>query len=169
MKIQNLLALSALVISPLVNAGNTNLLNSNGIKYPEGWRNWATISVSHRTDNNTLRLIVGNSIAIKAIQSGNTQPWPNGSIIGKVVWKEAVLESWKAAVVPKQLVHTEFMFKDSNKYSKTQGWGWARWVGLDQKPFNKGAQVCFSCHSPVQHRDWVFTEPAEFPEITHRY
>lgn len=138
---------------------------SHGISYPSGWQNWSTIAVSHRTDNNTLRVILGNEVAVKAARSGHTSPWPDGSVLGKVVWKDAQLENWEEAIVPKQFVHAEFMFKDSKKYSKTYGWGWARWVGLDQKSFNKGTQVCTSCHTPVKNRDWVFTDPAVFPNF----
>jgi len=138
---------------------------SNNIDYPIGWQNWASIAVSHRTDNKTLRLIIGNNIAVQAARSGKTNPWPEGSIIGKVVWKETPLDNWQSAIVPKQLVHTEFMFKNSKKYSKTHGWGWARWIGLEQKAFNKGTELCSSCHSAVKNRDWVFSDPAQFPKI----
>ena len=137
---------------------------SHGIGYPAGWRNWATIAVSHRTDNHTMRVILGNEVAVKAARSGKTNPWPDGAILGKVVWKEAGLENWKEAVVPGELVHTEFMFKDSQKYAQTYGWGWARWLGMEQKTFDGGAQVCIACHAPVEKRDWVFTDPAVFPE-----
>ncbi len=138
---------------------------SHGVAYPTGWENWATIAVSHRTDNNTIRTILGNNIAVKAARSGNTNPWPDGSIIGKVVWKDTQLNDWKAATVPGTFVHAEFMFKDSKKYSDTYNWGWARWVGLEQKPFQKGAQACVSCHTPVKNRDWVFTDPASLPKL----
>ncbi|WP_027710396.1 cytochrome P460 family protein [Zooshikella ganghwensis] len=138
---------------------------SHGIEYPNGWQSWSTIAVSHRTDNNTLRVILGNEIAVKAARSGKVDPWPEGSILGKVVWKDTELGNWKSAIAPGNFVHAEFMFKDSNKYTKTYGWGWARWVGLEQEPFNKGAQVCTSCHSPVKERDWVFTDPAQFPAL----
>ena len=137
---------------------------SHGIAYPVGWQNWATIAVSHRTDNNTIRVILGNDIAVKAARSGNTNPWPDGAVIGKVVWKDAQLSDWQAATAPGKFVHAEFMFKDSKKYSKSYGWGWARWVGLEQNPFEKGMDVCTSCHTPVMKRDWVFTEPAIFPK-----
>ena len=137
---------------------------SQGIGYPAGWRNWAVIAVSHRTDNHTLRVILGNEAAVKAARSGKTNPWPDGAILGKVVWKEAGLENWKEVIVPGELVHTEFMFKDSVKYAETYGWGWARWLGMEQKPFNDGAQVCTACHAPVEKRDWVFTDPAVFPK-----
>jgi len=137
--------------------------SSDGIAYPEGWQNWATIAVSHRSDNKTMRTILGNDIAVKAARAGNINPWPDGAILGKVVWKDTPLKDWLAATAPAKFVHAEFMFKDAKKYSDTYGWGWARWVGLEQKPFQKGAQVCTSCHTPVKGRDWVFTDPAIFP------
>ncbi len=136
---------------------------SHGIAYPSGWQNWAVIGVSHRTDNHSLRAILGNDIAITAARSGHTNPWPDGAILGKVVWKESHHETWPAAVAPKEFVHAEFMFKDSKKYAETHGWGWARWVGQEQKPFDKGPQVCIACHTAVKNRDWVFTTPAVFP------
>jgi len=52
------------------------------------------------------------------------------------------------------------MFKDSNKYSDS--YGWVRWVELEQKPFDKGMQICTSCHTPVKNRDWVFYRPGIF-------
>ncbi len=136
---------------------------SHGIAYPQGWQDWPVIAVSHRTDNHTLRVILGNAIAVKAARSGRTRPWPDGAVLGKVVWKDSTLPDWKAAIAPGKFVHAEFMFKDTKKYAATGGWGWARWVGAEQKPFDKGMQVCTSCHTPVKARDWVFTEPAALP------
>lgn len=137
---------------------------SHGIDYPAGWQDWKTIAVSHRRDNNTLRVILGNDVAVAAARSGETGPWPDGSILGKVVWKDRELADWKMATGPGEFVHAEFMFRDSEKYADTHGWGWARWVGLEQQPFEKGANVCISCHTPVKGRNWVFTDPAELPK-----
>ena len=136
---------------------------SNNIEYPNGWRNWATLAVSHRIDNNTIRAILGNDRAIEAAEKGQTNPWPDGTMIAKVVWKEKNLEDWEDAVVPGKLVHTEFMMKDSKLYFESYGWGWARWLGEEQKPFNEGPGSCISCHEPVKEKDWVFSEPAVFP------
>jgi len=146
-------------------ASQVSYEKSHSIEYPSGWQNWATIAVSHRTDNKTLRVILGNKVAMDAVRSQKTDPWPEGAILGKVVWKDGQLEDWKAATVPEKFVHAEFMFKDSKKYASTHGWGWARWVGKEQKAFNKGAQVCTSCHAPVKGKDWVFTKPALFPKL----
>lgn len=140
----------------------------NGIKFPAGYQDWAVISMSHRVDNKTVRVIYGNDKAIKAARAGKTNPWPNGAVLGKVVWKQKEAEDWKTAIVPGKFVHAEFMFKDSKKYAKTGGWGWARWKGLDQKPYGKDANVaqeCVACHTPVKSKDWVFTEPASLPKL----
>jgi len=138
----------------------------NGITIPQGYKDWRTISVSHRTDNNTLRTILGNDIAIKAAREGKTNPWPDGAMLGKVAWKDATHEVWKPATVPGDFIQAEFMIKDSKKYAATGGWGFARWVGMEQKPYGKDAnfvQECFGCHTPVKDNDWVFTKPVKMP------
>lgn len=160
-KLAALLFLGVIINS---HAAEKNIGPSHGIDYPQGWQNWSTIAVSHRTDNETIRTILGNEIAVKAARSGETNPWPDGAILGKVVWEDSQLENWKTATVPSKFVHAEFMFKDASKYTDTYGWGWARWVGVDQTPFEKGMQVCTACHTPVKDRDWVFTDPALFPQ-----
>ncbi len=159
----NILVITFLALTIQVNAADKIPATSHGISYPTGWQNWAAIAVSHRTDNNTLRVILGNDVAVKAARSGNTNPWPDNSIIGKTVWKDTKLKNWEAATAPGKFVHAEFMFKNSKKYADSYGWGWARWVGMDQKPFEKGMRICISCHTPVKDRDWVFTDPAELP------
>lgn len=138
----------------------------NGIQIPKDYKNWRMIAPSHRTDNNTIRVILGNSTAIKAARGKNTNPWPMGTILAKIVWKDVTHEKWPAAQLPGKFVHAEFMIKDSQKYPSTGGWGFARWKGLDQKPYGKDADFakeCFGCHMPVKDNDYVFTHPAEMP------
>lgn len=138
----------------------------NGLTLPSGYQDWRLIAVSHRTDNQTLRAILGNDVAIAAARAGETKPWPEGSILAKLVWKDQNHAAWEAATVPGQFVHAEFMFKDSAKYADTGGWGFARWLGAAQTPYGKDdsfAQECFGCHTPVKASDYVFTEPAFIP------
>lgn len=138
----------------------------NGIELPEGYKNWRLIAVSQRTDNNTLRAIVGNDKAIEAARAGKTNPWPDGAVLGKLVWKNKQDENWAQAIVPGNFVHAEFMMKDAQKYAATGGWGFARWLGTEQKPYGKDAnfvQECFGCHTPVKGRDYVFTTPVTLP------
>jgi Cytochrome P460 len=138
----------------------------NGITIPQGYKDWRTIAVSHRTDNNTLRTILGNDVAINAAREGKTNPWPDGTMMAKVAWKDKTHEVWKTATVPGDFIQAEFMVKDSKKYSTTGGWGFARWVGMDQKPYGKDAnfvQECFGCHTPMKNNDYVFTQPVRMP------
>ena len=111
-----------------------------------------------------MRVILGNDEAVTAARSGNTNPWPDGAIIGKVVWKDTTLADWPAATAPGEFVHAEFMFRDSEQYAETGGWGWARWIGVEQVPFDDGMEACVACHAPVRERDWVFTDPAPMPK-----
>lgn len=138
----------------------------NGIELPEGYKDWRVISVSHREDNKTLRVILGNDTAIEAARAGKTNPWPDGSILGKIVLKDAQHEKWPKATVPGRFVHAEFMIKDSERWPEYGGWGFARWLGPEQKPYGKDASFaneCFQCHLPVKDNDYVFTHPIPFP------
>ncbi|HHJ13000.1 MAG TPA: cytochrome P460 [Gammaproteobacteria bacterium] len=141
----------------------------NGLELPEGYADWRVISISHRIDNNTLRVILGNDIAIEAARKGHTNPWPDGTVLGKVVWKQAPEADWPKAIAPSQFVHAEFMYRDSKRWAGNgTGWGWARWTGEEQKPYGKAAdfdQECIACHTPVKGRDWVFTTPARLPVV----
>ena len=161
-----LLALSLCAAVNAVAADSKVAPAPNGITLPEGYKNWRLIAPSYRIDKKHIRVILGNDIAIAAARSGKTNPWPDGAILAKMAWKEKADEAWPTAIVPGEFVHAEFMLKDSKKYAETGGWGYARWLGLEQKPYGKDAnfaQECVACHTPRKPHDWVFTVPAIMP------
>ncbi|HEY0274237.1 MAG TPA: heme-binding domain-containing protein [Chitinophaga sp.] len=132
----------------------------NGIAYIKGWDQWQVISTTDRFDNGTLRVIYGNDIAVKAIQSRQIHPWPNGAIFAKAAWW--ALTDSLGRVRPGDFFQVEFMIKDKTKYAATEGWGWARWRGLQPKPYGKNALFateCTTCHAPLKNNDFVFTQP----------
>jgi hypothetical protein len=138
----------------------------NGIELPQGYLDWRVLSVTSRSDNGTLRAILGNDTAIAATETGEISPWPDGTTFCKLVWKQVQHPDWAAATVPGDFVQAEFMVKDSKLYPNTGGWGFARWVGLDQKPFGADASfanTCFQCHKPEADHDYVFTRPPDVP------
>lgn len=138
----------------------------NGIELPKNYKDWKVISVSHRLDHKSMRAILGNEIAVKAARSGNTNPWPEGATLGKVVWQQTEEKNWPTAIAPDKFIHAEFMLKDSEKYASTGGWGYARWVGNEMNPYGKDKNFvseCVACHTPAKSRDWVYTTPAIFP------
>ena len=169
----SLFMFSALLPTVLLAAGHNKVQDApNGIQFPADYRDWPVISVSHRVDNNTMRVIVGNDIAIKAAREGQINPWPDGAVLGKVVWKQTKEKHWETAIAPKQFVHAEFMFKDAEQWAETGGWGYARWKGLDLKPHGKDAsfaQECVACHTPVKSNDYVFTTPAIMPVMPGKH
>jgi len=164
-----LVALGVAAIGGLAQAeGDRPPSAPNGIELPSDYKDWRVIAPSHRPDHGdgSLRVILGNDAAVKAAREGQTNPWPDGAILAKLVWWDRADENWEAATVPGEFVHAEFMIKDSQKYAETGGWGYARWLGLEQKPYGEDAefaQECLSCHIPVASRDYVFTTPAALP------
>lgn len=135
----------------------------NGIEFPADYVDWRVISVSHRTDHKSMRVILGNDAAIEAARAGKTNPWPDGAVLGKVVWKETQEKHWPTAIAPDAFIHAEFMFKDAKAYEGTGGWGYARWVGPELRAYGKDAGFsaeCVACHTPVKSNDYVFTVPA---------
>lgn len=132
----------------------------NGLAYIPGFENWKAISTTDRFDNNTMRVIYGNDIAVKAVEEKHINPWPDGTIIAKVAW--ATQADSTGNISQGQFIQVEFMVKDSKKYADTKGWGWGRWRGGSLKPYGKDASFvneCTSCHKPVAKNDFVYTFP----------
>jgi hypothetical protein len=60
-------------------------------KIPVGYRDWRLISVAHEEGSlNDLRAVLGNDVAIKAYREG-TLPFPDGTIIARLVIRRAIL------------------------------------------------------------------------------
>ena len=140
-------------------------VGNNGIAIPEGYKNFRLIGVSQRADDQTLRAILGNDVAIEAARAGKTNPWPNGAILAKLGWKNKINDKFPAATIPGDFTRADFMIKDTVKYASTGGWGWGRWIGTELKPYEKAdfAQECIACHSAVKDQDLVFTHPVKLP------
>ncbi|WP_159473369.1 heme-binding domain-containing protein [Dyadobacter sp. 3J3] len=132
----------------------------NGIEYIPDFKNWKAISTSDRFDNGTMRVIVANDIAVKAIKENHINPWPNGATFAKIAWEELIDSAGNVQIG--EFKQVEFMIKDDKNYEKTAGWGWARWKGMQLAPYGKTetfTQECINCHKPVKDNDFVFTLP----------
>ena len=134
----------------------------NGIAFLPDYKNWQAISSTERADNNTLRQILGNDIAVRALAANQINPWPDGAAFAKVAWYRQPDD--KGLVRSGAFFQVEFMIRDRQKYARTLGWGWARWRGADLKPYGKDADFareCVGCHRPLRDSDYVFTEPLQ--------
>src|SRR6266702_8213752 len=132
----------------------------NGLAFDPSFESWKLISTTDRGDNNTFRFILGNDVAVKAAQSGNISPWPDGTRFAKVAWQQELGED--GLIHPGKFVQVELMVKDARRYKDTDGWGWGRWRDLDLKPYGEDAHFvgeCTGCHMPVRGNDYVYTLP----------
>jgi Haem-binding domain/Cytochrome P460 len=132
----------------------------NGFPFDPAFESWKPISTTDRGDNNTFRFILGNDVAVKAAQSGNISPWPDGARLAKIAWQQQLGPD--GLVHPGKFVQVELMLKDAQRYKDTEGWGWGRWRGMDLTPYGKDATFvneCTGCHRPLRGNDYVYTLP----------
>lgn len=132
----------------------------NGIEFLPDYKNWTPVSSTDRFDNGTMRVILGNAIAVDAIKENRINPWPDGSAFAKVAWKQSMDST--GMIRPGEFLQVEFMIRDNDKYRDTKGWGWARWKGMDLIPYGKTelfTTECITCHRPMKDNDFVFTMP----------
>ncbi len=131
-----------------------------GVKIPSEYRQWELISPSREAGSfDELRSILGNAISMKAYRDG-ALPFPDGSMLVKLAWKEVPSAEFDGAFVPGHATTVQVMVKDSRKYASTGGWGFGQFI--DRKPVDEAQhQTCFACHEAnVKGHDFVFTRYA---------
>ncbi|NTU49088.1 MAG: cytochrome P460 family protein, partial [Syntrophobacteraceae bacterium] len=111
-----------------------HLDNRFGIGLYADYLTWQVVAPSYREDRGQLRIITGNDIAVTALRAGK-KPLPDGSVLAKVAWKAEKNPDFPVATEPKAFAQVEFMVKDASKYKETGGWGFARFVGSELKPY----------------------------------
>jgi len=145
--------------------GNIRTVQSTlaGVPFHPESKTWKQISSTERIENNTIRVVLGNDLAVKAIAENHINSWPDGAIIGKVTWHEQPEPN--GVIRPGQFVQVELMIRDQEKYHTTAGWGWGRWIGTDLKPdghtLDFAKSHCVDCHHAVQRNNYVFTMPIQ--------
>jgi hypothetical protein len=142
-----------------------SLKSPSGIAFSDfrGYEDWSVVS-SARTDE-VLKVIVANPKMISAYKAGtpvNGQPFPDGSMIVKLQWKQKKsTEAPFVVEVPDVFSQAFVMEKDSKRFSKSGGWGYAVFnydAASDQFTADaKSLSDCgFACHTPVKAKDYIF-------------
>src|SRR5579872_5285657 len=161
------LALLVLLVVMAVHAQQSKyaLKSPGGIAFSDfrGYEDWAVAS-SARADG-VLKVIVANPTMIKAYKAGvpgNGQPFPDGSRIVKLQWKPKMsTEAPFAVEVPDIFSQAFVMEKDSKRFSKSGGWGYAvfnydpasdKFTADAKSPSDCG----YACHTPVKAKDYIF-------------
>ena len=147
-----------------------SLVSPGGVAFSDfrGYEDWSAAS-SARTEaalpDEILKVIVANPTMIKAYKAGvpgNGQPFPDGSMIVKLQWKpKKSTEAPFAVDVPDVFSQAFVMEKDSKRFSKSGGWGYAvfNYDAASDKftPDPKSLSDCgYECHTPVKAKDYIF-------------
>jgi hypothetical protein len=141
------------------------LVSPGGIAFSDfrGYEDWADVSSARTTE--ILKVIVANPTMINAYKAGvpgNGQPFPEGSMIVKLQWKlKKSTEAPFAVEVPDVFSQAFVMEKDSKRFSKSGGWGYAvfnydpasdKFTADAKSPSDCG----YACHTPVKAKDYIF-------------
>jgi len=128
-----------------------------------GYEDWSVVS-SARTEE-VLKVIVANPAMISAYKAGvpgNGQSFPQGSMIVKLQWKpKKSTEAPFKVDVPDVFKQAFVMEKDSKRFPKTGGWGYAVFnydaasdkFTADPKSL---ADCGNTCHVAVKAKDYIF-------------
>jgi hypothetical protein len=141
-----------------------SLVTTSGIAFSDfrGYEDWSFVS-SARTDE-VLKVIVANPVMINAYKAGapgGGQVFPDGSRIVKLQWKPKKSTDAPFVVdVPDVFTQAFVMEKDSKRFPKTGGWGYALFnydaasgkFTADPSPADCGN----TCHVAVKSKDYIF-------------
>jgi hypothetical protein len=141
------------------------LKSPSGIAFADfrGYEDWSVVS-SARTDE-VLKVIVANPAMINAYKDGvpgNSQAFPEGSRIVKLQWKpKKSTEAQFAVDVPDVFKQAFVMEKDSKRFPKTGGWGYAVFnydAATDKfTPDAASLSDCGNaCHTAMKAKDYIF-------------
>jgi hypothetical protein len=141
------------------------LQSPSGIAFSDfrGYEDWPVVS-SARQDE-ILKVIVANPSMVAAYKSGvpgNGSAFPDGSMIVKLQWKrKKSTEAQFAVDVPDVFSQAFVMEKDSKRFPRTGGWGYAvfNYDAASDKftPDAKSLSDCGNaCHIAVKAKDYIF-------------
>jgi len=159
-------AVLALAVPTTVCAQDKYQLKSpSGIAFSDfrGYEDWADVS-SARTDE-ILKVIVANPTMIAAYKAGvpgGGQTFPDGSMIVKLQWThKKSTEAPFVVEVPDVFKQVFVMEKDSKRFPKTGGWGYAVFnydavSGKFAADPTSLSDCGNACHTAVKSKDYIF-------------
>jgi len=140
------------------------LVSPGGIRFADfkGYEDWSVVSSARQED--VLKVIVANPAMIAAYKAGvprNGKPFPEGAKIAKLQWKpKKSTEAPFVVDVPDVFAQAFLMEKDSKRFPKTGGWGYAVFnytpASARFTPDAALADCGQSCHVAVKAKDYIF-------------
>jgi hypothetical protein len=156
-----------------VGPGKYTVQVPGGLAFSEfrGYEAWQTIAISR--NDKVVAAILGNPVMIAAFKAGipgNGKPFPDGAKMAKVHWAQKQNAFFPDATVPGNLVNVDFMLKDSTRFARDGGWGYAVFdynaasdtftpgTTAGTPPQGNDARCGVACHTRAKATDYVFTE-----------
>jgi len=142
-----------------------SLVSPDGVAFSDfkGYEDWSVVSTAHQEE--VLKVIVANPAMIKAYKTGspgNGRFFPEGSMIVKLQWKpKKSTEAPFVVDVPDVFKQAFVMEKDSKRFPKTGGWGYAVFnydaaSGKFTPDPTAHADCGNTCHVAVKAKDYIF-------------
>lgn len=135
------------------------------VAYPEGYRHWTHVTslvVGPENPNfakfGGIHNVYANQKAIDGYRTGH---FPDGTVFAEDMFDTTII---RGATVPTAKRLTAVMYKDSNRFTETGGWGFEVFgAGNPKKPtIGKNAKTeCYQCHSSRKEQDFVFNSYRE--------
>lgn len=143
----------------------------NGIRYDsykDFTKKWKLVTIRFRKDTGEMRLTYGNELAMKTLLSGSTD-YPDGAVFAKTGIHTSSDPQFVSSVVPRGIRRYQLMVKSKKMYPTSGGWGYALFDAkgktFPEDP-KETQEACYACHTIVENRGDVFSEPFDFVKDT---
>lgn len=141
-------------------AADKSVMNGISFKKYAGFeQKWKLVTVRYRKDNRELRFVYANPIAMRAMDL-KMKKYPEGAVFAKVAYLAQPDPAFESSLAPSESRRFQFMVKDSQKYKKHNGWGYALFNSygeMNPEPQDQQVNACASCHNVIPERDYVFS------------
>jgi cytochrome P460 len=133
----------------------------DGIKKPNGYRNWFHVNTMVVDKASPLFDALGgmhnvhvNSVGEAALKKGG--PYPDRTMFVTDLHDFSIVDG---SYVMGPLKGVAVMVKDAKKYASTGGWGFQLFAGGDpnKKAVTDATKQCFECHAPKKAQDYVYS------------
>jgi hypothetical protein len=149
-------------------AGKTEMNSIAHKTYQDFPTKWELITIRFRKDTGEMRLTYANKLAAETLKKGSIN-YPDGAVFAKTGIHTGVDPQFTSSVIPKGIRRYQYMVKDKKKFASTGGWGYALF-DVNGKTFpedpKQTVDACYACHTIVENRGDVFSEPFDFVKNT---
>ena len=156
---QFLLFIVAISVAGITGGAAAN--EENQVAYPDGYRSWQHVKSmlilpGHSLENPFLGIhhVYANKKAMAGLSGGG---FDDGSVLA---FDLLAYTEENNAIIEGERKLVGVMYKDSQKYAATGGWGFEGFAGNSktQRLVSDGGTSCYACHTAVESSNYVFSQ-----------